>query len=131
MGQRTLASAFAAWSDHSLQMQSAKQAMQQVAARLTNRQLSAAFYAWHEAALQKQHAVQSAHKVLLKLQQGCKVTLPAHAAILNAALYILTEDFHGQYGQCVKRGLNLVSINQSMTVPSACVAHAKTFSMIV
>lgn len=73
MGQRTMASAFAAWSDHTLQMQGAKQAMRQVAARLTNQQLAAAFYAWHEAALQKQHAVQSAHKVLLKFQQGCKV----------------------------------------------------------
>lgn len=84
MGQRTLASAFAAWSDHTLQMQSAKQAMQQVAARLTNRQLSSAFYAWHEAALQRQHAVQAARKVLLKLQQSCKVTLSACAAALTS-----------------------------------------------
>lgn len=84
MGQRTLASAFAAWSDHTLQMQSAKQAMQQVAVRLTNQQLSAAFYAWHEAALQKQQAVQSAHKVLSKLQQTCKVRLPACAAVLTS-----------------------------------------------
>lgn len=84
MGQRTLANAFAAWSDHTLQMQSAKQAMQQVAARLINRQLSAAFYAWHEAALHKQHAVQSAQKVLIKLQQGCKVTLPACEAVLTS-----------------------------------------------
>ena len=65
-------------------MQSAKQAMQRVATRLTNRQLSAAFYAWHEAILQKQHAVQSVHKVLLKLQQTCKVTLPAFAAVLTS-----------------------------------------------
>lgn len=82
MGQRSIASAFAAWSDHTLQMQRAKQAMQQVAARLTNRQLSAAFYAWHEATLQKQHAAQSAHKVLLRFQQGCKVKRPACAAVL-------------------------------------------------
>lgn len=75
MGQRTIASAFAAWSHHTLQMQSAKQAMRQVAARLTSQQLAAAFYTWHEAAMQKQHAVQSAHKVLLKFQQGCKVPL--------------------------------------------------------
>lgn len=84
MGQRTLASAFAAWSDHTLQMQRAKQAMRQVAARLTNKQLAAAFYAWHEAVLQKQHAVQSAHKARLKLQQGCMVRLPSHAAVLTS-----------------------------------------------
>ena len=76
MGQRTMASAFAAWSDHTLQMHSAKQAMQQVAARLTNQQLSAAFYAWHQAAQQRRHALQSAHKILLRLQQGCKVMIP-------------------------------------------------------
>lgn len=96
MGQRTLASALAAWSDHTLQMQSAKQAMRQVAARLTNRQLAAAFYSWHEATVQKQHAVQSAHKALLKLQQGCLVMLPSHAAVLttswhcSACLYLRT-----------------------------------------
>lgn len=84
MGQRTLASAFAAWLDHTVQMQSAKQAMRQVAARMTNRQLAAAFYAWHEATTQKQHAVQSAHKALLKLQQGCAVMLPSHAAVLTS-----------------------------------------------
>ena len=99
MGQRTLASAFAAWSDHTLRMQSAKQAMRQVAARLTNQQLSAAFYAWHEAALQKQHAVRSAHKVLSKLQQTCKVTLPACAVILtsmnlNTFLCMLSFEHH-------------------------------------
>ena len=57
-------------------MHNAKQAMQQVAARLTNQQLSAAFYAWHQAAQQRRHAVQSAHKILLRFQQGCKVMNP-------------------------------------------------------
>ena len=73
MSQRTLASAFAAWAEHSVQMQHAKQAMQQVAVRLTNRQLSAAFYAWHEGAQQHRHAMQSAHKILLRFQHGSKV----------------------------------------------------------
>lgn len=98
MGQRTLATAFAAWSHHTLQMQTAKQAMRQVAARLTHQQLAAAFYMWHEAAMQKQHAVQSAHKVLLKFQQGCKVPLavPSVLASMNhMAFWCMVIKFRG------------------------------------
>ena len=77
MSQRTVAGAFAAWSDHTLQMRGAKQAMQQVAARMVNRQIAAAFFAWQETAHQQHHAGQAAQKMVLRLQQASKVTAGA------------------------------------------------------
>ena len=42
--QRALATCFAAWSEHTVDMQHVKQAMQQVAACLANTQLAAVVY---------------------------------------------------------------------------------------
>ena len=77
MSQRGLASTFAAWSEQTLQMRSARQAMQQVAARMANRQLAAAFYAWQENAQQQLHARQTAHKLMLRFQQASQVITAA------------------------------------------------------
>ena len=71
--QRTLATSFAAWSEHTVDMQHAKQAMQQVAARLANRQLAAAFYAWQDTVQHQRHARHVAHKIMLRFQQASKV----------------------------------------------------------
>ena len=73
IAQRTLATSFAAWSEHTVDMQHAKQAMQQVAARLANRQLAAAFYAWQDTVHHQRHARHVAHKIMLRLQQASKV----------------------------------------------------------
>lgn len=82
MSQRGLASAFAAWSEQTLQMRGARQAMEQVAARMANRQLAAAFYSWQENAQQQLHARQTAHKLMLRFQQASQVIT---AATLSAA----------------------------------------------
>ena len=74
MGQRTLASSFAAWSGHMQQVRHAKQAMQQVAARMANRHQAAAFYAWQDIAEQQHHARETAHTFMLRFQQASKVT---------------------------------------------------------
>lgn len=74
MGQRTLASSFAAWLGHMQQVRQAKQAMQQVAARMANRHQAAAFYAWQDIAEQQHHARETAHSFMLRFQQASKVT---------------------------------------------------------
>ncbi len=54
--------------------------MQQVAARMANRQLAAAFYAWQENAQQQLHARQTAHKLMLRFQQASQVITAAFSS---------------------------------------------------
>ena len=82
MGQRTLATSFAAWSDHMHHMRAAKQAMQQVAARMTSGQLAAAFYTWQEAAQRQQQAMMTAHKLMLRCQQASQARTAVEQVLL-------------------------------------------------